>query len=582
MKHFNAQTGGRYTYTDDIENLQALALAINSIFDGCDNFIISGCEVNGSSISEGYVYINGEIRRFGGATNQNWPSYIYEKNSQESVAYVSGSSKVGRTIYGADISRSVPSTVDTITNAVPQYIAITANGGKRMKDAFFGKYAMILSPATGSQVINGQVDFNGITRVLSDFYALSHLNVTRGSNNFRFFWEDNSFIAEANGVDTPYRFTVHPTRGVIFKIGDTETAVISSSAIKAIAVEAQSGTLGSIKIIGNSIYNNSDVDNGVIAINMVGHDGSINQFRNTIIGDGKGVALLSLNGSKKTATFDATIQANKTIILNDPLHSSTDQAYVSSITWTGNDDKNLGSFGFTSSTSKDINLINIVGAIKVVGNGYVDLGPEIRENGTSLTNKYLTQLSFNDTIKNYILSKDVYSKTDADGKFSTKSGGLSQFISSTNTKEVLRKQIEAVSEADVKKFAPQLNKYLSDMATDETAKQTIRNNIGASAADDCQPKLKNTGWIRCSGQASLYARQFGSIVCIQGKVVMKHNQLLFSLPTDIDGPGHDVVCHVDKYKFGAYILGGQRFCTSSCDDSNNHDKTTSFSMTYMI
>lgn len=51
MKEFTSQTGGRYTYIDDIMNLQNLALAFTSIFDECDNFIISGCQVSGTSIS---------------------------------------------------------------------------------------------------------------------------------------------------------------------------------------------------------------------------------------------------------------------------------------------------------------------------------------------------------------------------------------------------------------------------------------------------------------------------------------------------------------------------------------------------
>ena len=59
MKEFSAQTGGRYTYADDLENLQDLALAFAQIFDDCDNFIVSGCEITGNAISAGYVFLNG-------------------------------------------------------------------------------------------------------------------------------------------------------------------------------------------------------------------------------------------------------------------------------------------------------------------------------------------------------------------------------------------------------------------------------------------------------------------------------------------------------------------------------------------
>ena len=86
MKEFSAQTGGRYTYADDLENLQDLALAFAQIFDDCDNFIISGCEVSSGSVSAGYVFLNGKLRYFPGAIGiTSWPQYIYELNSTESV-----------------------------------------------------------------------------------------------------------------------------------------------------------------------------------------------------------------------------------------------------------------------------------------------------------------------------------------------------------------------------------------------------------------------------------------------------------------------------------------------------------------
>ena len=143
MKEFNAQTGGRYTYVDDIINLQELALAFASLFTDCDNFIVSGCEVTGSTISEGFVYLNGKLRKFSGATGiGTWPQYIYESNKTESVAYASGADKVGRNNYGCTIGSSVPTTPDVLTNAVPAYILIPKSGGKRLKEAFFGKYSL--------------------------------------------------------------------------------------------------------------------------------------------------------------------------------------------------------------------------------------------------------------------------------------------------------------------------------------------------------------------------------------------------------------------------------------------------------
>ena len=50
MKEYIAETGGRYTYSDDILNLQELALSMSAVFDGCSDFIISGCEIEGPRV----------------------------------------------------------------------------------------------------------------------------------------------------------------------------------------------------------------------------------------------------------------------------------------------------------------------------------------------------------------------------------------------------------------------------------------------------------------------------------------------------------------------------------------------------
>ena len=89
----------------------------------------------------------------------SWPQYIYELNTTESVPYESGGAKVGRNIYGCTIGKSVPVTADPLTGKVPTSLAITSTGGLRMKDAFIGKYALLLNPANGSQIVNSLVNF---------------------------------------------------------------------------------------------------------------------------------------------------------------------------------------------------------------------------------------------------------------------------------------------------------------------------------------------------------------------------------------------------------------------------------------
>ena len=55
MKEYIAETGGRYTYSDDILNLQELALSMSAVFDGCSDFIISGCEYENIDIEDNFV-----------------------------------------------------------------------------------------------------------------------------------------------------------------------------------------------------------------------------------------------------------------------------------------------------------------------------------------------------------------------------------------------------------------------------------------------------------------------------------------------------------------------------------------------
>ena len=77
MKEYIAETGGRYTYSDDILNLQELSLSMTSIFSGCSNFIISGCDISGSEITSGYVWLNNKVRFFEGCKDAAFPYYIY-------------------------------------------------------------------------------------------------------------------------------------------------------------------------------------------------------------------------------------------------------------------------------------------------------------------------------------------------------------------------------------------------------------------------------------------------------------------------------------------------------------------------
>ena len=165
MKEFIAEPGGRYTYADDIINLQDMVLAVGSLLDGCSNFIVSGCQCQGAVITPGYVWLGDKIRRFEGCADASYPYYIYEKNSNESVTYANEVNKRGRACYLASGGRSVPDTVDSVTGALPQYIEVTADYAPRLADKFFGRYALMTDSPFARQTVRKDLLLTGTLTV---------------------------------------------------------------------------------------------------------------------------------------------------------------------------------------------------------------------------------------------------------------------------------------------------------------------------------------------------------------------------------------------------------------------------------
>ena len=165
MKEFIAEPGGRYTYADDIINLQDMVLAVGSLLDGCSNFIISGCRCQGAVITPGYVWLGGKIRRFEGCADASYPYYIYEKNSNESVTYANEVNKRGRACYLASGGRSVPDTADPVTGAMPQFIEVTADYAPCLVDQFFGRYALMTDSPFTRQTVRKDLLLTGTVTV---------------------------------------------------------------------------------------------------------------------------------------------------------------------------------------------------------------------------------------------------------------------------------------------------------------------------------------------------------------------------------------------------------------------------------
>lgn len=101
-------------------------------------------------ISAGYVYINGKIRHFEGATvDLSNPYYIVESERTESVSYAQNATQQGCIYYECFGTNELP--LDK------QYIKITSTYIPRLKDEFFGKYAVTLDSSFEQQTISKNI-----------------------------------------------------------------------------------------------------------------------------------------------------------------------------------------------------------------------------------------------------------------------------------------------------------------------------------------------------------------------------------------------------------------------------------------
>lgn len=596
MKEFTSQTGGRFTYVDDFLNLQELSLAFGEIFSECDNFIVSGCEVSGNSISEGIVYLNGKFRKVEATpiTSGVWPQFIYEVNEYKNVPYMSGGEKTGRAVWGARVGQSVPSSPTALTGALPKSIQINANGGVRMKDAWFGKYALLLDPTSGAQKVRGLVNFNAIN-IDNEINSNTQYTLTSKSGSLKAFYEGSNFIIESKGADKKSVKLAFNTSSAQFQV------LVNSNVIATITNDnivfnkpllSSSIKIGNVHISSNNVYNGSTPSNtGFLNINLSCVVAGQFYYRTTNIGNGKGKAMLSVIGQ------DDVVQSNARFIVQTAeavgitlksVKSKSDLSLIHIIDWRDSDDYSLASIGFRSKANNTYHIVNEIGNISIAGTEYVDIVPLIKEGGVYLKDRYALQLNVNRALadkadKNQVYSIDnTYSKQESDTIFAKKSNGFSQFINGTHTKSQLCAEIDAVTKTDYDKCVIKDN-LLADIATSEANKQAIRRNIGAASASDIP---LDTGWKHISG-TSVYVRQIGQIVCIQGTIETKHENdgggIMFTLPSGISAPQHNVAYTAftkNNKCWSCQIGANSRTCSVvHCDD---HGQRVTISMTYMI
>lgn len=406
MKEYIAESGGRYTYADDIINLQEMALALGSLFEGCTNFIVSGCVCQGATITPGYVWINGKVRRFEGAADASYPYYIYEKNCHESVVYANEVNKRGRTCYLALGGKVVPDTADSVTGTLPQFIEVTADYAPRLVDKFFGRYALMTDSPFTRQTVRKDLLLTGTLTVEKGIESKhSLLVVPAGSKQIL-----RGYFAEASVARLEAGTHAAPVAAVVFDLLKGSVTVESKGIVTASFTERlctlsdlRSDTVraGSLYFTGNQLKNIAErSDKGTVRINYDGYEEGTAYYRNFEVYDGKRCALplLQACGADKRVAVHALLAVDSVhgITLSDADHVLTDAAFGGTIRWCDQSGAEAAIVGYTADKHPHFSITNTAGGILLVPKNFVDVQGDLQVNGISIAKTYATQQALTD------------------------------------------------------------------------------------------------------------------------------------------------------------------------------------------
>lgn len=588
MREYVAKTGGRYTYIEDFIGLQELSLSLASILDGCKNFIVSGCKTSGTntnlSISAGYVYINGKIRHFEGKTiDLSTPFYIVEKNEPYDVSYAQNPTQLGYIEYGCEGVGEMP--LDG-----RQYIKITSTYIPRLKDEFFGKYAVTLDSSFEQQTISKNIvmekDLYVKGNIVNDSsFSIKNPNkqveieekiTSEGNAQFTFLKNGKELSKLLFGFDGVTRFM---SDGI-------EKLVITPSNVAINELMTNEIRTSELLISGTDIYNYFDnSENGSLNINRSGYNAGATKPRHLNIYNGKGKLLFRSDGALNMNYSYCTINEESTnefgLVFRDTAHKYGESSYIKSIAWKDKDGVIMGTVGFSETSQNDLRIkhhlsgnitlqgtkVNVVGELqnngetlssKYASKNYVDEGLDKKVNAVS--GKVLSDENFTSTYKAKLdrINPDDYANGDDINQAVSGALKAANNLSDVQDKAVGRNNLNVYSKNECDSAYLRKNEKLKDLPTlTDTEKAAIRNlidaaKIGDSPADqgvrkivqeemkglDTKYALKSTTGI-CTAQPGngLTFVQVGGVVSVGGMIEPKGNAgNWFVIPNSIGAP----------------------------------------------
>ncbi|CDN31836.1 hypothetical protein BN938_1756 [Mucinivorans hirudinis] len=463
MKEYIAETGGRYTYSDDIVNLQELALGMTALFSECSAFIISGCLSEGGGITPGYVWLGGKVRYFEGAESVALPYYIYEHNNHESVVYANEVNKRGRTCYLCSGTNTVPTVVDAVTGQVPTFIEITADYAPRLIDKFFGRYALLLNTPSSRQRVQKDVQFAGevvIDKAIKSSKEVAVQNAEGRTAKVKI--KDGGEVtlgAYLNELLTA-EIIMGTDGSFSFMKGASELAKVDSTGFSCSTIKTTQASISALYLYQTHITNSTDnTDQGSVNINYTGYNQGISRFRNFNIYDGKrcSVPLFSVEGQTRTTTVSGTFKVSSTgacAVIQNNTNGKTEVALTAYLDWRDKDNATIASVGFISNTTHDFTLRNTLGNFVFTPNGYVVIDGELKLKDKDIYSIFVTQTTYTggmggkvDKVNGKQLSTEdfttVYKQKLDSISGSSLDGGGTGFVTAKDVSDALKLKLSA-------------------------------------------------------------------------------------------------------------------------------------------
>lgn len=519
MKEFIAEPGGRYTYADDIINLQDMVLGLSTLFSACSNFIISGCVASGTAITPGYVWLNGKVRRFEGCNDAVYPYYIYEKNSHETVAYANEVNKRGRCCYLALGGTSVPETTDAVTGVYPQFIEITTDYAPRLLDKFFGRYALMTdSPFTG-QTVRKDLLLTGTLTVEKGIESKHSFLIAPAGNNYvlRGYFPEAG-IARIEVTKNP----AGPVTALQLNSSNGEISIISKGIACAtfydrtsrfLDLSSTTARLGSLYVSADQFGNTAATgDKGSVRVNYTGYQQGVTYYRNFEVYDGKkcAVPLLQTEGATRKINVGGLlcVDAGYGIRL-----TNSDQS--GSLQWLNAESTAVAGVGFLVDGAADLTIENTLGGLVLTGKTYVDVKGDLRIDGASVALTYATQKSLEEGLKKKVdaeAGKGLSTK-DFTAELCAKLEGIKDgaFAGEDTTQSEGYASVAQVS-AELKKKA---NLLLDGL--DEGQRQTAAQNLNVYSKKDADDRF---------GRLTELFQDFITYLVGQGKSSTEAQQIL--------------------------------------------------------